>query len=280
MQVSARTEPEWQILSPRLHRYPHFHSRFLPDDRDITIYLPPGYSENPSSTYPVLYMHDGQNLFDSAPLLDSFAKRSTWQMAETADAAITAGEIEPLLIIGIANTGHRRLSEYTPTSDWKLGGGEADKYGRLLVEELLPFIDSHYRVKLGATNAGLGGSSLGALATLYLGLKFPNIFGRLALHSPSVWWNHRSILTLLGEMAPNLHPRPRIWLDIGESEGERAIADADLLERRLRAEGWRAPADIKYQRFPGGSHSEGSWAQRVQPMLRFLFPTPNFRARC
>lgn len=277
MQASARMEPEWQILSPRLHRYPHFHSRFLPDNRDITIYLPPGYSEIPTANYPVLYMNDGQNLFDSRHP-ESFPKRRTWQMAESADAAITAGEVEPLLIIGISNTGSRRLAEYTPTADWKLGGGEAEKYGCLLVEELLPFIASHYRVKPEAANTGLGGSSLGALAALYLGLKHPDAFGRLGVLSPSVWWNHRAILTLVQEMTPKLPHRPRIWLDIGDSEGERAIADTDLLERRLRTEGWHAPANLIYQRFPGGSHNEDSWAQRVQPMLRFLFPAPSSHA--
>lgn len=265
-------EPERQILSPRLHRFTRFHSRFLPDDRDITIYLPPEYEGNPSAHYPALYMQDGQNLFDAGTPVDFYVRRSTWQMAETADAAIAAGEIEQILIIGISNTGHRRLAEYTPTSDWKLGGGEADKYGRLLVEELLPFIAAHYRVRPGAANTGLGGSSLGALAALYLGLKYPEAFGRLTVHSPSVWWNHRAIITLVQEMAPKLHPKPRIWMDIGESEGERAIADTELLERRLRAEGWRDQADLKYQRFPGGSHDEASWARRVRPMLRFQFP--------
>lgn len=278
MRASARTEPEQQTLSPRLHRYPRFHSRFLPDDRDITVYLPPGYSESPAASYPVLYMHDGQNLFDSGPPLDSFVKRPTWQMAETADAAIAAGEVEPLLIVGVANTGHRRLAEYTPTSDWKLGGGEADKYGRLLVDELLPLIAAHYRVRPGAESTGLGGSSLGALATLYLGLKFPNTFSRLAVLSPSVWWNHRAILSLVQEMAPKLHPRPRLWLDIGESEGERATADTDLLEKRLRTEGWRTGTELSYQKIAGGTHDEASWAKRVHPMLRFLFPANHPRA--
>ncbi|MGH9586373.1 MAG: alpha/beta hydrolase [Acidobacteriaceae bacterium] len=264
-------EPERQILSPRLHRFTQFHSQFLPDDRDITIYLPPGYDEDPAANYPVLYMQDGQNLFDFAAPDDSFVKRRTWQMAQTADAAIAAGQVEPLLIVGIANTGHRRLAEYTPTSDWKLGGGDADKYGRLLVDELLPFIAAHYRVRPGAANTGLGGSSLGALASLYLGLKHHEFFGKLAILSPSVWWNHRAILTLVEEMAPKLGPRPRVWLDIGECEGERAIADADLLERRLRAHGWRAGTDLIYHRIPGGTHDEASWAKRVQPMLRLLF---------
>lgn len=265
-------KPERRCLSSRLHLYSRFHSLYLPDERDITVYLPPGYNEDLARSYPVLYMHDGQNLFNSEDHQDTFVKRHCWQMAETADLAIRAGEVEPLLIVGVANTGDRRLAEYTPTADWKLGGGEAAKYGRLLAEELLPFIAATYRVKPGAANTGLGGSSLGALATLYLGLHHEATFGKLAALSPSVWWNHRAILALVSETAPKLRARPRIWLDIGEAEGQRAIADADLLERRLRAKGWRDGVDLSYQRIPGGTHDEASWARRVRPMLRFLFP--------
>lgn len=272
LQASARMEPERQILSPRLHRFTRFHSQFLPDKRDVTVYLPPGYEQNPKKSYPVLYMHDGQNLFASGDPDDVFVYRSIWRMDETADAAVAAAEVEPLLIVGVSNTGHRRLAEYTPTSDWKLGGGEADKYGRLLVEELLPFISAHYRIKPGTANTGLGGSSLGALATLYLGLKYQNIFGKLAVLSPSVWWNHRAILALVQEMAPRLHSRPRIWLDIGTSEGERAAADTALLNQRLHSEGWRSGTDLAFHQIPGGTHDEASWAKRVRPMLRFLFP--------
>ena len=159
------------------------------------------------------------------------------------------------------------MSEYTPTVDWKMGGGEADKYGRLLVEELLPFVATQYRVKSGAANTGLGGSSLGGLAALYLGLKYPAVFGKLAVLSPSVWWNHRAILALVEEASQHLASRPRIWLDVGEGEGQRAVADTDLLASRLRA-----GSHLKYLRVPGGTHDEGSWAGRVRPMLRFLFP--------
>lgn len=276
MQLSARTNPgeaypRRQILSPRLHLYPRFHSRFLPDDRDITVYLPPGYDESPDRSYPVLYMHDGQNLFDCAAAdAASFAKKRTWQMGEAADAAIRAGEVEPLLIVGVASAGDRRLAEYTPTADWKLGGGEAHKYGQLLVEDLLPFIAANYRAKPGPANTGLGGSSLGGLATLYLGLRYQETFGKLAVLSPSIWWNHRAILALAGEAARHAHPR--IWLNVGEGEGERAVSDADLLERKLRARGWRPGIDLHYEKVPGGTHDEAAWAQRVRPMLRFLFP--------
>lgn len=232
-------------------------------------------------------MQDGQNLFAGKPSRDD----DSWRMAEAADAAIAAGEVDPLLIAGIAHAGEARLAEYTPTNDWKLGGGQADQYGLFLIEELLPFIAAHYRVRPGAPNTGLGGSSMGALASLYLGLKYAETFGKLAIFSPSVWWNHRAILSLVSEAAPKLHSRPSIWLDVGEGEGPQAVNDCDLLDRRLRAKGWRSgpslsgpslsgssrfgPSrsghDLQYQRFPSATHDEASWAQRVRPMLRYLF---------
>jgi predicted alpha/beta superfamily hydrolase len=254
---------------PRVRIHPQFHSRFLADDRDVTVYLPPGYDDNPDHQYPVLYLHDGQNLFDPRT---SFIPGRTWQVADTADTAITSGGVEPLIVVGVANTGERRLAEYTPTRDWKMGGGEAHKYGELLVEDLLPFISSLYRVRPGAENAGLGGSSLGGLVTLYLGLKYPGIFGKLAVMSPSVWWNHKAIIGYVNESAPGLGRRPRIWLDVGDAEGRRTLADTDLLDRRLQANGWRTGTDLVYERVPGGTHDEAAWAQRVEPMLKFLFP--------
>jgi predicted alpha/beta superfamily hydrolase len=272
LQDPERRCPERQVLSPRLHLYAKFHSRFLPDDRDVLVHLPPGYDETPERHYPVLYMQDGQRLFNCSRLNQNDESARTWRAGEEADAAILAGDSEPILIVGVAAAGERRIAEYTPTVDWKLGGGEADKYGRLLVEELLPLIAAQYRVKSGAANNGLGGSSLGGLAALYLGLKYPTVFGKLAVLSPSVWWNHRAILALVGEACLKLDSRPRIWLDVGDGEGERAVADAALLEARLRANGWRPGSDLTFQRVPGGTHDEGSWAKRVQPMLRFLFP--------
>ena len=108
----------------RLHRA--FESHYLPDERDVIVYVPPGYDREPERTYPVLYLHDGQNLFDGRT---SFVPGRTWRMREQADEAIEAGEVEPLIIVGIYNTGDRRLAEYTPERDWQMGGGEADRYG-------------------------------------------------------------------------------------------------------------------------------------------------------
>ena len=254
---------------PRLHLHRAFHSRSLPDDRDVIVYLPPDYEDRPDHKYPVLYLHDGQNLFDGRT---SFIPGRTWQVREQADAAIEAGEVEPLVIVGIYNTGDRRLAEYTHERDWQRGGGEASKYGQLLTEELMPFIAGRYRVRTDRQSTGLGGSSLGGLVTLYLGLRHARSFGRLAVMSPSVWWNHKSILGYVNEHAPHVWERPRLWLDVGEREGKRTLHDTEQLARRLMANGWVEGATLHFERVPGGTHDEASWAERVRPMLRFLFP--------
>lgn len=254
----------------RLCLHTQFQSRFLPGSRNLTVYLPPGYDEDPGHRYPVLTMQDGQNLFENG---HAFVSCRTWRLNEALDLGIAARVLEPMIVVGVDHAGERRVAEYTPSVDWKLGGGEAVKYGQMLVEEVLPFIAANYRVKPGATNTGLGGSSLGALAALYLGLRHPNVFGRLAILSPSVWWNHRAILNLVSEAAARMRgPRPRIWLDIGEAEGRRAVADVDLLDRRLRLKGWRAGVDLNYRRFPNAAHDEASWGERAGAVLAYLFP--------
>ncbi len=132
------------------------------------------------------------------------------------------GEIEPLILVGIANTGLRRMAEYTPTRDFKMGGGEGRSYGRLLIEELKPWIDRTYRTLPDAKNTGLGGSSLGGLISLYVGFAHPEVFGKLAVMSPSLWWDHRSILNAIEQQATK--PDLRIWLDMGTAEGCEASA--------------------------------------------------------
>ena len=192
-------EIETATEHPRLRLHKAFKSIYLPDERDVIVYVPPGYDEEPERNYPVLYLHDGQNLFDGRT---SFVKGRTWMVREHADEAIEAGEVEPLVIVGIYNTGDRRLAEYTHEYNWQMGGGEADKYGDLLTRELMPWIADKYRVRQDRESTGMGGSSLGGLVTLYLGLRHPHVFGKLALLSPSVWWNHKSILGYLNEHAP------------------------------------------------------------------------------
>ena len=243
-------------------------SNFLPDTRDVTVYLPAGYDEEAGRRYPVLYLHDGQNLFDPET---AFIPGNHWRVAETADSVIESGAVEPLIIVGVHNTGARRLAEYTHSRDRKLGGGEADCYGMLLVHELAPFVNETFRTKTGPEHTGLGGSSLGGLVSLYLGLRYPEIFGRLAVMSPSIWWDRRSILKFLASVGTPEH-RARIWLDAGDAEGPRTQPDAELLAAQLVAQGWHPEQDLHYEWIPGGTHDEPAWAARVGPMLAWLFP--------
>lgn len=262
--AQSRTTPH-----PRLRLHRGFQSRHLPDARDLIVYLPPGYEDQPERAYPVLYMQDGQNLFDPDT---SFIRGRTWEMREQADEVIEAGEVEPLIIVGIYNTGDRRMAEYTHERDWQRGGGEAWRYGSLLTEDLMPWIARRYRVQTNRRSTGLGGSSLGGLVSLYLGLRYAQHFGKLAVLSPSVWWNHKSILGYVNERAHQIWERPRLWLDVGEREGHRTLRDAEMLARRLKANGWVHGETLCFERVSDGTHDEPSWARRVKPMLRFLFP--------
>src|SRR5438309_4937537 len=139
--VAVGQRPHTLTGDIRVHK--SFHSKILNNDRDVVVYLPPGYESNKNKRYAVLYLHDGQNLFDGAT---SFIPGKEWRVDETAESLITAGKIKPLIIVCIYNASKARIDEYTPTADEKYKmGGEADLYGRMLVEELKPFIDATYR---------------------------------------------------------------------------------------------------------------------------------------
>jgi enterochelin esterase-like enzyme len=251
---------------PNLTKHENFHSRFLPDERTIIVYVPPDYDDEPERRYPVLYLQDGQNLFDPTTAFGG----TDWCADETADDLVEAGEIEPLIMVGIYNTGEHRIEEYTPTRNSKLGGGKAQLYGHMLVEELLPFIKKRYRTLTGPENTGLGGSSLGGLVSLYLGMQFPQIFGKLAVLSPSVWWDDRAILRMIAAADPR--PPLKIWLDMGTSEGGMSLQDAEALRDALAAKGWREGEDLQYSEIAGAIHNEAAWSERVGPFLKYLFP--------
>ena len=255
------------VSAPHLERLTAFPSRVLDRARDVTVYLPPGYAADAGRRYPVLYMHDGQNLFDPDT---AYVRGQHWRLGEMADMLIAEGRVQPLVIVGVNHTGHGRLHEYTPTRDPRLGGGLAKAYGRLLVDELKPFIDARYRTRREREHTGLGGSSLGGLSTMFLGLRHGDVFGRLAVMSPSVWWGRRAILRYV----PKARPRPdtRIWLDMGTAESRHGVADARKLRNALVKAGWREDVDLAYSEPEGGTHSEGAWAHRVGDVLQFLFP--------
>jgi len=255
------------VSGPRLIKHERFPSRFLRNQRDLVVYLPPGYDDQPERQFPVLYLHDGQNLFDGAT---SFIPGMDWHVGQTADYFIAEGRVAPLIIVGIYNAGKQRLVEYTPTRAPKLGGGSANRYAKFLLEEVQPMVKGNYRVLAGAENTGIGGSSLGGLVSLYLGLRQPQIFGKIAALSPSVWWNRRVILRF-AESAP-VHPLARIWLDIGTREGPRIVDDVERFRDILLHKGWQLGRDLAYQRVEGAEHNEAAWAARVGPFLEFLFP--------
>jgi predicted alpha/beta superfamily hydrolase len=260
------------VSGPNLIKHEQFPSRFLRNQRDLIIYLPPGYREQPYRRFPVLYLHDGQNLFDGAT---SFIPGMDWHVGQTADHLIRESRVAPLIIVGIYNAGKQRLQEYTPTRMPRLGGGRANRYARFLTEEVHSFMEENYRVLGGMENTGIGGSSLGGLVSLFVGLRMPHVFGKIAALSPSVWWNQRVILRF-ADAAP-VDPRPRVWLDIGTREGPRIVEDVERFRDVLLRKGWRWEQDLHYERVIGAEHNESAWAQRVGPFLQFLFPADGSR---
>lgn len=260
-------------LTGDIRAHKSFHSNILKNDREVIVYLPPGYDASKRKRYSVFYMHDGQNLFDGAT---SFIPGQEWRVDETAERLIAVGKIEPLIIVGVYNT-KDRIDEYTPAADAKYKlGGKADLYGRMLVEELKPFIDSQYRTKRDAKHTGLAGSSLGGLASLYLALKYPNVFARAGVVSPSVWFAGKHIVHYV-EALPK-KPNVRLWIDMGTKEGrapeeaQQSVDDARLLRDTLVKKGWRIGKDLSYFEAEGAEHNEAAWAARVESILTFLFP--------
>ncbi len=255
------------MSSGNIHKIERFKSRLLRLERDVIVYLPPGYEQQSARRFPVLYLQDGQNLFDPNT---SFIHGKYWRVGETADQLIAAGRIQPLIVVGIYNGGKRRVREYTPTRSGRLGGGRAERYTRMIVEELRPYMESHYRVLQDSWHTGIGGSSLGGLYALYAGLRYPHVFGQIAALSPSVWWDRGWIhrFAARGEV----HPNSRIWLDIGTREGPRIVPKVEEFRDVLCGKGWSLGRNLHFEIVEGGEHNEDAWARRVGPFLQFLFP--------
>ena len=261
-------------LTGNIQRHSDFPSQILGNRRDVLVYLPKGYRRSQTRRYPVLYLHDGQNVFDAAT---SFAGVE-WGADETAQRLTAAKLIEPIIIVAVANTGQDRIHEYAPTAasidplKRLQSKGSLRVYGRFLIEELKPFIDRKYRTRREAEFTGLGGSSLGGLATLVLGLWFPDYFTRLAVLSPSVWWDDCAVYKIVDALDETAKLPLKIWLDTGTRE--EGWERARELRDRLVQKGWRLHDDLHYLEADGSDHSEGAWAARMGPMLRFLFPPP------
>jgi predicted alpha/beta superfamily hydrolase len=259
-------------LTGNIKRHRAFPSRILGNRRDILVYLPRGYRRFSGKRYPVLYLQDGQNVFDAAT---SFAGVE-WGMDETAERLIRANLIEPLIVVAVANMGDDRVHEYAPTRGIidakarrkKRSEGLAGHYAEFLAEELKPYIDRKYRTKPHPEFTGLGGSSLGGLVTLAIGVLYPHVFRRLIVMSPSIWWDNFAIYRLVDSIEQR--PPLKIWLDTGTAEP--GWEQTRELANRLIEKGWKLGKSLQYVEAQHADHSEAAWAARVEPALRFLFP--------
>jgi predicted alpha/beta superfamily hydrolase len=278
----SMTEEYGHTLTGDIQQHAQFASRILKNQRDIWVYLPPCYRRSTSCRYPVFYLHDGQNVFDAATAFGG----TEWNADETAQELINRRLIEPLIIVAVGSVGEDRIHEYTPTNGRLEPNGASDAksrgllrdYGRFLVHELKPFIDQTYRTRPDKDSTGLGGSSLGGLASLILSLWFPNTFTRIAALSPSIWWDDFVIYRIVEEI--DEAPRSsKIWLDTGTHE--EGWERAGHLRDQLIERGWRLHEDLHYKEVQGAEHAEWAWSARFEAVLRFLFPyvPPQHRTR-
>ncbi len=254
--------------------YENFHSEIMGNDRNVYVYLPPGYHENKDRNYPVLYMQDGQNIFNS----DTAFGGVEWSVDETAEEMMKRGEIKDIIIVGISNTPDR-MGEYTHVKDPEYGGGKLDAYADFLTKELKPFIDSKYRTSMAPEDTGIAGSSLGGLSSIYLGWKFPHTFGLVGALSPSLWRSGKDLIDRV-ENEPQQKGPSKVWIDMGTDEAwsdENNNGINDHLENsRAMGEvflrkGYAFGKELFYFEDPGATHSEWFWARRFDKVLTALY---------
>jgi metallo-beta-lactamase class B len=240
--------------------------------RRVWLYLPPDYATS-SRTYPVLYLHDGQNVFDGAT---SFA--GEWGVDETLDSLVAAGD-PGVIVVAVDNGGERRMNEYQPwpSTDRRFGGGEGAKYVDFLVQTLKPYVDAHYRTRPDRVNTGIGGSSLGGIISFYAALQYPDVFGRVLVFSAPIFFEPQ-----LFTVARAYRPRPaptRFYFDTGLNEGAtelglpyRAMAHAlQAMVDTLAAAGVDTAADVRALLPADGAHSEWFWRREFPAAYRWLF---------
>lgn len=253
----------------RLHR--RFFSRGLRNNRDLVVWLPPGYGLA-RRRHPVVYFQDGQNVFDPST---AFLGRA-WHAGDRATELIRAHAIVAPIMVGIYNTGFNRMNEYAPTpaafTGWDgeacRSTGDAKRYAKFVVTELKPFIDAHYLTLPGPRHTAVAGSSMGGLASLYFALWHPRVFGHVAALSPSLWWDDRTVLREFSRLRRK--PDVRLWLDMGTAEPGWEVVR--LFRDTLVGKGWKPGDDLAYREVAGGGHHEAAWAARIGDVLRWMLP--------
>ena len=248
-------------------------SLYLGSTRRITVWLPPGFHRRiHRQRYPVLYLNDGQNLFDPARAFCG----NTWRVAEVAADLVRRRRIPPILIVGIDHGVLRRAREYLPVEDERNPFARRPlgrEYAEFVTRELIPYVARNYPVTRGASTTGFGGSSYGAMAALYTALVKPGVFGRLLIESPSLYVRRGHLLRMA--RAAKRWPA-RVYLGVGTMEtrrqdwNEETVRYVLLLERALRR-ARLGPRRLRVRVEEGAAHTESAWAARLPDALEFLF---------
>ena len=238
------------------------------DGRQVRVWLPAEYTINPHKKYPVLYMFDGQNVFDAAT---SFV--GEWRVDETCEELIAQGKIRPIIVVAVDHGRSRRMLEYTPWKDpqYKNENGEGAGHLDSINKHLVPFINQSFRTLTGPRNTGLAGSSLGGLMTRYAAGNFESTFGLLAAMSPSLWWNDRVVFSFAEK---SIGTGIRLYLDMGGKEDEwgDGLGDLRQLTKILEGNGFLQEQNLMVVEDAPGRHNETAWARRLPAALMFLFP--------
>jgi predicted alpha/beta superfamily hydrolase len=233
----------------------------LGNERDLLVSLPGGYAKG-DRLYPVIYMHDGQNLFDPAT---SFS--GSWNV----DLAMAEMSLEGLdaIVVGIPNMGRDRLAEYSPFAHPQLGGGSGEAYLEFLINTVKPLVDERYLTASDRNHTGIAGSSLGGLISLYAFFRHPKVFGFAGVLSPSLWLTEEKMFAFI-EASPFVPGK--LYLDVGAQEGERHVSKAVRLLELLESKVYMQGVDLMWVEEEHGWHHESAWARRFRDALPFLLP--------
>lgn len=251
-------------------------SRVFGNTRTIRVLLPPGYDapENESRRYPVLYLLDGQNLFDGC-LND--VNQQEWGVDETVYRLVAEGRIPPLIVVGVDHAGKGRAHEYLPYKDY-IGDPEMNepagkRFPDFLAGEVMPLVDGRYRTLPGRLNTGIGGSSYGGVAALHALLAKPGRFGYGLLESPTLWIGMGQ---LVRDTDPLIGMPARVFMAFGDREVDDPVLSRKIIglvrrvEANFRAAGYD-DSSIRVVIEPEARHSELAWAGRLPGALTFLF---------
>ncbi|HKS77101.1 MAG TPA: alpha/beta hydrolase-fold protein [Terriglobales bacterium] len=250
-----------------------FESRVFRNQRYLRVWLPPEYEaeHNRERHYPVLFLNDGQNLFDKATAFGGVE----WQVDETADRLIRQEEIPGLIVVGIDHAQRERMREYLPYRAMSppVLRPQGKRYPEFLIDEVMPFVFARYRIARGPENTGLGGSSLGAIISLFTVLDRPGIFGKLLLESPSLFISNRRLLRY--SRAFRQWPQ-RVFLAMGTKEAGRPQRDREVVEdvvelQHILQHAGLGPERLQVEVAEGATHNEAEWARRFPEALKFLF---------